>query len=228
MQAGSSTGSSPRVRGKRYEPEGGLVRTGLIPACAGKTSSPESSSGPLRAHPRVCGENTARPIPIGSGEGSSPRVRGKRQAQAWQALNRRLIPACAGKTTSRTQTAGASEAHPRVCGENALSRGLIHGLEGSSPRVRGKQTHGRRPGIEPRLIPACAGKTGSTIRYRRHGWAHPRVCGENSGPGTARACGWGSSPRVRGKRSRARADSPPCRLIPACAGKTVWTRGKTS
>ena len=179
MQAGSSTGSSPRVRGKRYEPEGGLVRTGLIPACAGKTSSPESSSGPLRAHPRVCGENTARPIPIGSGEGSSPRVRGKRQAQAWQALNRRLIPACAGKTTSRTQTAGASEAHPRVCGENALSRGLIHGLEGSSPRVRGKQARERDPLLFNGLIPACAGKTSFSFLIPRAEGAHPRVCGEN-------------------------------------------------
>ena len=72
-----SRGSSPRVRGKRARRSGSLAGRGLIPACAGKTSIIATAMRQLRAHPRVCGENTAaREIPT-LAKGSSPRVRGK-------------------------------------------------------------------------------------------------------------------------------------------------------
>ena len=53
-------GSSPRVRGKRGLAAGEDSRSGLIPACAGKTSSETPATPQRRAHPRVCGENTER------------------------------------------------------------------------------------------------------------------------------------------------------------------------
>ena len=115
---GRPSGSSPRVRGKLGEREGGEVGPGLIPACAGKTRRHAAASDRARAHPRVCGENrrgTSSPL---SGCGSSPRVRGKllvvRVAQHHRGSSPRvrgkpahrrdrgrrggLIPACAGKT----------------------------------------------------------------------------------------------------------------------------------
>ena len=52
-----SKGSSPRVRGKRILVGQPVVRGGLIPACAGKTTARSSASRRDRAHPRVCGEN---------------------------------------------------------------------------------------------------------------------------------------------------------------------------
>ena len=72
-----SLGSSPRVRGKR--PAGGTVdsRTGLIPACAGKTARAAYGPPISRAHPRVCGENMSCCAAWGTDVGSSPRVRGK-------------------------------------------------------------------------------------------------------------------------------------------------------
>ena len=70
-------GSSPRVRGKPCRTGPVSMRSGLIPACAGKTLPRSKTRHASWAHPRVCGENLigmhAR-IPC---EGSSPRVRGK-------------------------------------------------------------------------------------------------------------------------------------------------------
>ena len=72
-----------------------------------------------------------------------------------------------------------------------------------------------------RLIPACAGKTFIAPNMHRDAGAHPRVCGENRRPGTLPTLAAGSSPRVRGKPGRGQRGESPCRLIPACAGKTL-------
>ena len=52
------TGSSPRVRGKRFPSLVKTARMRLIPACAGKTYRRCAIDVDARAHPRVCGENT--------------------------------------------------------------------------------------------------------------------------------------------------------------------------
>ena len=53
----STSGSSPRVRGKRLRRPWGVWARGLIPARAGKTRDrPARTAGP-GAHPRACGEN---------------------------------------------------------------------------------------------------------------------------------------------------------------------------
>ena len=72
----------------------------------------------------------------------------------------------------------------------------------------------------PRLIPACAGKTGDCADVHGAARAHPRVCGENSETGVVQLFQEGSSPRVRGKPRRPIFRSPAKWLIPACAGKT--------
>ena len=173
-------GSSPRVRGKPERRPGGDGGGGLIPACAGKTST--SSRAPRRrsAHPRVCGENAVHSLIGPAHPGSSPRVRGKQHRGRPILTRRGLIPACAGKTVR------VRHPHPSALG--------------SSPRVRGKRVEEGAQCVVGGLIPACAGKT-------RQWWpgdcpprAHPRVCGENQGscgPSSPRA---GSSPRVRGKQ----------------------------
>ena len=118
-------GSSPRVRGKRYEPEGGLVRTGLIPACAGKTAATADRFRCRGAHPRVCGENSIIATAMRQLSGSSPRVRGKLGRQISCMRKQGLIPACAGKTNQPTNTSTLPRAHPRVCGENAERSGVL-------------------------------------------------------------------------------------------------------
>ena len=170
-----------------------------------------------------------KPIPVrGSGSprlpGSFPRVRGKHLLRAAADGVDGLIPARAGKTSSRQAAALKKRAHPRACGENEVA-GLVHGgVPGSSPRVRGKRRSCHQAHRGRGLIPACAGKTSSASLPTCGRRAHPRVCGENAMP-----CHWvpfakGSSPRVRGKQASAVLDRTWSRLIPACAGKTARIR----
>ena len=240
-------GSSPRVRGKPPTRPCARPRGGLIPACAGKTSSSPRAPSRAWAHPRVCGENFLAYFQEMRPDGSSPRVRGKLE-HCLQAVHRfGLIPACAGKTAPRWSRWRRWRAHPRVCGENDFDAWLDTVVDGSSPRVRGKRPRNSDEAVRPRLIPACAGKTWSWGGGHGVGWAHPRVCGENlvlgpSGrPGAAhpRVCGenrdepqliqcdLGSSPRVRGKRAAGGTHFARTRLIPACAGKTLTGCGRS-
>ena len=216
----ASTGSSPRVRGKRGGAPGVLVLRGLIPACAGKTAPSSSTPAATSAHPRVCGENLDGVLDGGPTSGSSPRVRGKQSRGAPCRRATGLIPACAGKTQQAAAECQVWPAHPRVCGENAHQDRPPQPPAGSSPRVRGKRA--ARPGVQvgDRLIPACAGKTSPGRQRGSRTAAHPRVCGENTTAVAARPRACGSSPRVRGKLARAHVSGDAGRLIPARAGKT--------
>ena len=233
-------GSSPRVRGKPHQQRHPLTRARLIPARAGKTRGCSRAGTPRPAHPRACGENTKASGVPSSGDGSSPRVRGKRCSCGAGSSAVGLIPARAGETRAPTRAPGGRGAHPRACGENRHCEGGAHGERGSSPRVRGKRPE-PRPGFSrlrliparagkqerrsrsprgARLIPARAGKTTWTASGGRGTAAHPRVCGENEVSVRRCASGEGSSPRVRGKRYDAAPRQGLRRLIPACAGKT--------
>ena len=134
----SRLGSSPRVRGKREEHRRDLRDPRLIPARAGKTVRRWASGTATRAHPRACGENEYDDQGGPSRFGSSPRVRGKLYASGFPKNVNGLIPARAGKTTPATHTTSARRAHPRACGENAMSVSSKPAIPGSSPRVRGK------------------------------------------------------------------------------------------
>ena len=168
----------------------------------------------------MCGENVTIILDGQQGEGSSPRVRGKRPRRPLPFRRHGLIPACAGKTLAHNTAHARGRAHPRVCGENFLCFGLRGGHWGSSPRVRGKHAAYAQSRGNSGLIPACAGKTTRTQTTWCSPSAHPRVCGENTGLPVGSASPSGSSPRVRGKRrNRSRAQRVHG-LIPACAGKT--------
>ena len=133
-----------------------------------------------------------------------------------------LIPACTGKTLSRRTAQRASSAHPRMCGENQGLTWQQLPTAGSSPHVRGKPRDGTRVDHLGGLIPACTGKTSQRARRWSESRAHPRVCGENMACWPARVSVSGSSPRVRRKRHERHVHARVPRLIPACAGKTVW------
>mgnify|MGYP000941189907 CR=1 FL=1 len=197
-------GSSPRVRGKPPAVPGRRRERGLIPACAGKTSSPTSRRCAPTAHPRVCGENWSTASRRSTASGSSPRVRGKRDHHRAHRRPRRLIPACAGKTAA--------------CHWSAPSE------RGSSPRVRGKLAALLVCHVELGLIPACAGKTRFRAWRGSGASAHPRVCGENASEPSLMVVVLGSSPRVRGKPVQHLHGGAWHGLIPACAGKTSRRR----
>ena len=192
-------GSSPRVRGKHQRGRSLRHARGLIPACAGKTDRSSSSTGNRRAHPRACGENLDADLESVSPQGSSPRVRGKPRRRPRKRVPPGLIPACAGKTPAGPRKRPRRPAHPRVCGENAMSVSSKPAIPGSSPRVRGKHLWAFGPPTTTWLIPAC---------------------GENKNSSVLRTRSSGSSPRVRGKPGGQRRALGGLRLIPARAGKT--------
>ena len=216
----SQRGSSPRVRGKPDPLRPPRHRRGLIPACAGKTGIVGQLEVDDGAHPRVCGENTARPSRLWPGWGSSPRVRGKPCVSFSGRQGAGLIPACAGKTRAIPSARSHVGAHPRACGENAGRLANTAPHAGSSPRVRGKRWAWDRFDRTLWLIPARAGKTvhaGSRAPAPR---AHPRACGENDTSSVPDSTTTGSSPRVRGKLLNRQIGLHAIRLIPARAGKT--------
>ena len=132
-------GTSPRMRGKR-DPHQRTPRThGNIPAYAGKTRG-------------VWGG-------VGLGWGTSPRMRGKPHEHARRPAKPGNIPVYAGKTQLPNLTAGLSEEHPRVCGENSERDIQDSGKAGTSPRMRGKRLLLGGVGSGEVNIPAYAGKT---------------------------------------------------------------------
>ena len=137
--SGRRSGSSPRGRGKRASRAPRPVEGRLIPAWAGKTTASFSACRPIRAHPRVGGENNATNDSAITTIGSSPRGRGKLGDLREDRLAARLIPAWAGKTSPRRRPRHPHTAHPRVGGEYPHGRkgGAMSG--GSSPRGRGKR-----------------------------------------------------------------------------------------
>ena len=153
------SGSSPRMRGKLVLRPTACLMGRLIPAHAGKTEGGGVVSRRGPAHPRACGENfehVGETVPF---VGSSPRMRGKHIPLLSRPGSSRLIPAHAGKTRSDHRLSCHRQAHPRACGENPTTTQKHQPREGSSPRMRGKQSGDFVYAHPLRLIPAHAGKT---------------------------------------------------------------------
>ena len=240
----TTSGSSPRGRGKRNQPRRAHPAGRLIPARAGKTSHGPDHRLASTAHPRAGGENDHENILTIPQKGSSPRGRGKRYPRSARPVRDGLIPARAGKTGRQGRPAHRRPAHPRAGGENPVQRYGFSLRYGSSPRGRGKPLIAVAENHSSRLIPARAGKqnpssgahhlrgliparAGKTTRLRRcptKRSAHPRAGGENVALAEGVGPAMGSSPRGRGKPrthgAHARADG----LIPARAGKTKNAR----
>ena len=132
--------------------------------------------------------------------GTSPRMRGKPDDDVIEAVQKRNIPAYAGKTFVTGKDAFFMAEHPRVCGENLIIESHKLSPSGTSPRMRGK------PLLDDysRVTPV----------------EHPRVCGENFIQAFLKSDISGPSPRQRGKRKPQRISSSVDRNIPAYAGKT--------
>ena len=141
------------------------------------------------------------------GGGSSPLTRGKRLFSNLFRLNRRLIPAHAGKTVTRPPRFSNTTAHPRSRGENTGSPRGTRLKRGSSPLTRGKH-----PGHN---------------HARRALRAHPRSRGENVRPLALTVPMVGSSPLTRGKLLTIGCLVGVLGLIPAHAGKTTRSGART-
>ena len=142
------------------------------------------------------------------------------------AIGSRFIPACAGNSPGPPHHGLATTVHPRVCGEQSLTKPSADLTNGSSPRVRGTVNF-LACGVTPaRFIPACAGNRVEETVTASDSPVHPRVCGEQSGVRSPRSESVGSSPRVRGTERSPPSTAAVERFIPACAGNSSCSRGR--
>ena len=218
---GHSRGSSPHVRGAQNLLPIMQDLDGIIPACAGSTCARLSARLEHGDHPRMCGEHNRGSSFGQSHKGSSPHVRGARQACDDALQESGIIPACAGSTTVGKTKLLFIWDHPRMCGEHELGDFAAFLDQGSSPHVRGALRQTQRQGQRPGIIPACAGSTPTATRPSREPRDHPRMCGEHLPDVSLAVPLPGSSPHVRGARPCLPLVAEPCGIIPACAGSTV-------
>ena len=111
---------------------------GITPAYAGKSTICDAFELMQRDHPRVCGEKGITLIPLLSGLGSPPRVRGKENPSVPKQDSGGITPACAGKSVFCLSWRFLALDHPRVCGEKKEKIWKNGFIQGSPPRVRGK------------------------------------------------------------------------------------------
>ena len=166
----------------------------------------------------MCGADVGEVSGGDGGEGSSPRVRGRRFGWGGVFVRAGLIPACAGQTRRGASRLTPPTAHPRVCGADCPASEMWWPLRGSSPRVRGRRPRHERRRDPHGLIPACAGQTFPILFVLLAVQAHPRVCGADDSTGYAMEIDGGSSPRVRGRLSTRRRLIPPVRAHPRVCG----------
>ena len=86
----------------------------------------------------MCGENLYVHGFLALTDGSPPRVRGKHGKVIQGERDKRITPACAGKTIACVYIVTSGTDHPRVCGENPAKYLTAAQTAGSPPRVRGK------------------------------------------------------------------------------------------
>ena len=171
-------------------------------------------------HPRACGANGVWGTFNIRGHGSSPRMRGKPTDKFLIDIPVRIIPAHAGQTSTPSSLSNHCSDHPRACGANVSSDGMLARCTGSSPRMRGKRSRRRCPTSSPRIIPAHAGQTSCRNCGTHNHPDHPRACGANTIAFGEFFVGSGSSPRMRGKQTGSPDLADSVRIIPAHAGQT--------
>ena len=107
-------------------------------------------------------------------------------------------------------------------GEHVKQSSPVQTLGGSSPHARGARIQNIVLDPRVRLIPACAGSTSPGTRGATGSRAHPRMRGEHSAAGVLACLVAGSSPHARGAQGSCGEGPVSDRLIPACAGSTVF------
>ena len=176
----------------------GIVRR-FIPAHAGNTQADDRGAHRRTVHPRACGEHGISRSMDADRHGSSPRMRGTLLYELLLSVSSRFIPAHAGNTMQLPPSPVA--------------------WSGSSPRMRGTLVGGMDIPVATRFIPAHAGNTLTTARPTKSTTVHPRACGEHSSQKDPPIRARGSSPRMRGTRTRRAAIPLPTPVHPRACGE---------
>ena len=215
------SGSSPRVRGTRFDRGVNRGCPRIIPVRAGNATQLTSSITSTLDHPRACGERCRLAQLVSVLPGSSQRVRGTLSSDRSRAASSRIIPARAGNAVVNGISRVWKADHPRACGERWIveSRERVHA--GSSPRVRGTPAPYERTVSRIRIIPARAGNARIEALCAPAAADHPRACGERLHAEVSGFQDYGSSPRVRGTLGLRPRFLLGERIIPARAGNAA-------
>ena len=173
------------------------------------------------------GEDSPRLVFRRRTSGSPPHARGRLRHPRFRHVRRGITPACAGKTPPGTSERSSTRDHPRMRGEDGRMASSMMYLSGSPPHARGRPHHAVEGGIDQRITPACAGKTGSSAGPWPKVRDHPRMRGEDWLVRWALAESSGSPPHARGRRASEVSLKGLEGITPACAGKTPSTGGAT-
>ena len=111
-------GSSPHARGALLHFCVRCGDLGIIPACAGSTGMLTVTVCLTWDHPRMRGEHSANSTRWANWPGSSPHARGAHRDIVRESLALRIIPACAGSTTTSSYVSPDLPDHPRMRGEH--------------------------------------------------------------------------------------------------------------
>jgi len=220
LKAASENGSPPRVRGTAFASSASSLVTRITPACAGNSVMVSPLTAKMPDHPRVCGEQPARPLRHSRRRGSPPRVRGTAPLVPLVVADDGITPACAGNSGRRRYIFRAAADHPRVCGEQFFTSARKVAMLGSPPRVRGTARLQPPLCLPAGITPACAGNSALSMVAVSGSGDHPRVCGEQHRETEGRQHRYGSPPRVRGTDRRYPLHITPPRITPACAGNS--------
>ena len=195
-------------------------KTGITPACAGKTGMRRRRHTGSTDHPRMRGEDLRYVAISGTKEGSPPHARGRLYDRALTGSATRITPACAGKTAPIASHVDGYRDHPRMRGED-IDGGVAFEMDyGSPPHARGRRVEDDFHAATCRITPACAGKTSNARGWRSRDRDHPRMRGEDACTTVARRCSAGSPPHARGRRGTGFSHIETLGITPACAGKT--------
>ena len=154
-------------------------------------------------------------------DGSPPHARGRRQWGYNLSTTRRITPACAGKTTSRSWTARRCWDHPRMRGEDVRHQEHRRVFQGSPPHARGRRGQVHLSCREQGITPACAGKTFGIKNIDGYSKDHPRMRGEDISMIEYGYVANGSPPHARGRLEAGHGHLDELGITPACAGKTA-------
>ena len=156
--------------------------------------------------------------------GSSPHARGPPEPARATVPSGRIIPACAGSTSTRSSCCRQGKDHPRMRGVHPLYLPICIVELGSSPHARGPPVVFAYLYSRVRIIPACAGSTPAGEKDYGGRQDHPRMRGVHRNENLEPHGRTGSSPHARGPPAVDKMKNPVLGIIPACAGSTARRR----
>ena len=145
------------------------------------------------------GEDWRSARPKSASLGSPPHARGRRRTWRQPSVRRRITPACAGKTLTRSSGRSSASDHPRMRGEDRAGYLRLQRRVGSPPHARGRRRAQQNICQRSRITPACAGKTCVGGDRMSAGTDHPRMRGEDCAFSNTTGLADGSPPHARGR-----------------------------